>query len=210
MSALRIGITGGMGCGKSTVVRRFMALGIPCFISDIVAAGYYYDPDFLGQLRSLLGPDVILPDGSADKRAVADRVFADQRLLDGLNALVHPRVKEDFEAFCALYDAAPYVLFESAILYEYGFDLLMDRVICVYLDLDERLRRLRLRDGVGEEALMARISRQMPAEEVLRRADYVVLNYEGNPRSRQVEYIDQQFRNNRSNEENNPPAIYRL
>ena len=190
MSALRIGITGGMGCGKSTVVREFMALGVPCFICDIVAAGYYYDLDFLDGLRDLLGPGVFLPDGMVDKRAVAERVFADQRLLDGLNAMVHPRVREDCAAYCALHDAAPYVLFESAILYDYGFDRQMDRVVCVYLDLPSRLSRLRLRDGVGEEALMARIRRQLPAEEVMMRADYVVLNYEGNPRQRQVQHID--------------------
>ena len=194
MSALRIGITGGMGCGKSTVVREFIARGIPCFVSDIVASRYYCDVDFLDELRALLGDAVFLPDGSADKRAVADRVFADQRLLDGLNALVHPRVIDDFEAFCSFHEREPYLLFESAILYEYGFDRLMDRVVCVYLDLDERLRRLRLRDGVGEEALMARISRQLPAEEVMLRADHVILNYEGNPRQRQVEYIDKLLR----------------
>lgn len=190
----RVGITGGMGCGKSTVAAEFKKLGVPCFVSDIVAAGYYYDLDFLDDLRRLLGDDVFLPDGNADKRAVADRVFADKTLLQGLNALVHPRVMEDFNHFCCLHDQEPYVLFESAILYDYGFDRLMDSVICVYLDLPERLRRLRSREGVGEEALLARIANQMPAEEMMRRADYVILNYEGNPRKRQVAYIDKQLR----------------
>lgn len=194
----RVGITGGMGCGKSTVVAEFRRLGVPCFVSDIVAAGYYYDIDFLDSLRSLLGDGVFLPDGSADKRAVASRVFADRRLLQGLNALVHPRVKEDFAAFCRLHAEAPYVLFESAILYDYGFDRLMDSVVCVYLDLDSRLERLRLRDGVGDEALRARIANQMPAEQMMMRADYVILNYEGNPRRRQVEYIDQMLKKYKS------------
>ena len=70
----------------------------------------------------------------------------------------------------------------------------MDRVVCVYLDFDERLRRLLLRDGVGEEAIRARIANQMPADEMMRRADYVILNYEGNPRQRQVAYIDKLLR----------------
>ena len=190
----RVGITGGMGCGKSTVVAEFRSLGIPCFISDIVASGYYYDIDFLDDLRRLLGDEVFLDDGTADKKAVAAKVFADKALLEGLNALVHPRVIEDFDHFCRLHADAPYALFESAIMYDYGFDRMMDRVICVYLDLDERLRRLSQRDGVGEEALMARIANQMPAEEVMLRADYVILNYEGNPRRRQVEYIDKLLR----------------
>ncbi|MBR1550023.1 MAG: dephospho-CoA kinase [Bacteroidales bacterium] len=186
----KVGITGGMGCGKSTVVGEFRALGIPCFVSDIVAAGYYYDLDFLDELRRLLGDEVFLPDGSADKRAVAKTVFSNRQLLEGLNALIHPRVKDDFKAFCYLYADAPYVLFESAILYDYGFDRLMDSVICVYLQLDERLSRLAQRDGASREELMARISNQLPAEEMMRRADYVILNYEGNPRQRQVAYID--------------------
>lgn len=191
---LKVGITGGMGCGKSTVVHEFEALGVPCFVCDSVAAGYYDDPVFLGQLRQLLGDAVFRPDGSADKQAVARRVFSDPRLLQDLNALVHPRVLEDFDRFCLLHHEAHYVLFESAILYDYGFDRLMDHVICVYLDLEERLARLRLRDGVDDEVLMARIAHQLSAEEMMRRADYVILNYEGNPRRRQVEYVDRELR----------------
>lgn len=190
----RVGITGGIGCGKSTVANEFRLLGVPCFVSDIVAARYYYDIDFLDELRQLLGDGVFLSDGSVDKKAVAARVFADKSLLEGLNALVHPRVMEDFDSFCELHSKASYVLFESAILYDYGFDRMMDKVICVYLDLDERLRRLTQRDGVGEEAIRARIANQLPAEEMMRRADYVILNYEGNPRRRQVEYIDEQLK----------------
>lgn len=190
----RVGITGGMGCGKSTVVAEFKRLQVPCFICDIVAARYYYDIDFLDDLRRLLGDDVFLDDGSADKQAVAAKVFSDKALLQGINALVHPRVIEDFEHFCKLHADAPYVLFESAIMYDYGFDRLMDCMICVYLNLEERLRRLSLRDGVGEASLRARIANQLPAEEMMLRADYVILNYEGNPRRRQVEYIDKLLR----------------
>ena len=190
----RVGITGGMGCGKSTVVNEFRQLGVPCFVSDIVAASYYNDFEFLDELRNLLGNGVFLSDGSVDKKAVAAQVFADRRLLEGLNALIHPRVMDDFNAFCRQHADAPYVLFESAILYDYGFDRLMDCVVCVYLDLAERLSRLRQRDGVGEDALMVRIANQLPAEEMMRRADYVILNYEGNPRKRQVAYIDKLLR----------------
>ena len=190
----RVGLTGGMGCGKSTVVAEFRRLGVPCFVSDRVASRYYEDADFLDELRSLLGDRVFLGDGTVDKCAVAERVFADRQLLEGLNALVHPRVMKDFDLFCQKNAGQPYVLFESAILYDYGFDRLMDRVVCVYLDLAERIDRLRQRDGVGVEALMARITNQLPAEEMMRRADYVILNYEGNPRQRQVAYIDGQLR----------------
>lgn len=190
----RVGITGGMGCGKSTVVEEFRRIGVPCFVADSVAARYYTESDFLDKVRTLLGDSVFSADGSIDKKAVAARVFTDATALRNLGAIVHPRVIADFDAFCALHADKPYVLFESAILYDYGFDRLMDSVVCVYLDLDERLKRLSLRDGVGEEALKARIANQLPAEETMLRADYVILNYEGNPRHRQVEYIDKLLR----------------
>lgn len=190
----RVGITGGMGCGKSTVVAEFKKLGVACFVADSIAAGYYEDPVFLKEVRHLLGDAVFNADGSADKRKIAVVVFSDKDKLAALNALVHPRVMQDFDRFCQQHQDEDYVLFESAILYDYGLDRAMDKVLCVYLDLDERLCRLCQRDGVGEEALMARIANQMPAEEAMRRADYVILNYEGNPRARQVEFIDKQLR----------------
>ena len=190
----RVGITGGIGCGKSTVVAEFERLEVPCFVADRVAADYYNDATFVEEVRRLLGDRVMRPDGSVDKQAIARLVFADKALLLRLNALVHPRVMRDFDAFCQKHETAAYVLFESAILYDYGFDRLMDKVVCVYLDMEERLRRLEQRDGVGRDRLMARMANQLPAEETMLRADYVVLNYEGNPRFRQVKYIDQQLR----------------
>ena len=190
----RVGITGGIGCGKSTVVEAFAELGVSCFVADSVAATYYEDPSFLADIRSLLGDGVFMSDGRVDKRRIASLVFADKAKLAQLNRLVHPRVLADFDLFCREHGEEDYVLFESAILYDHGLDRLMDKVVCVYLDLDERLRRLAARDGVGEESLRARIANQMPAEEVMRRADYVILNYEGNPRGRQVAYIDKLLR----------------
>lgn len=183
-----------MGCGKSTVVAEFSKLGIPTFVADRAGTECYNDSGFLTEVRALLGDDVFLPNGKVDKRLIADKVFADKHLLSGLNNLVHPRVMKSFELFCEKHSQAPYVLFESAILYDYGFDRLMDCVVCVYLQLEERLDRLVSRDHASHQELMARIANQMPAEEMMKRADYVILNYEGNPRQRQVAYIDQILR----------------
>jgi len=190
----RIGITGGIGCGKSTVVEAFKKLGVASFVADKVGASYYDDPDFLTQVRNLFGDGVFRTDGSVDKRSIAARVFADKEALARLNALVHPRVMDDFERFCREHEKEDYVLFESAILYDYGFNRMMDKVVCVYLDLEERLRRLEQRDGVPREVLLQRVANQLPAEEMMRRADYVILNYEGNPRERQVAYVDKVLR----------------
>lgn len=190
----QVGITGGMGCGKSTVLREFAQLGVPCFVADSVAANYYHEPQFLLQLRHLLGNDIFLPNGQADKQAIARKVFADNMLLQQLNALIHPRVMHDWQLFCQQHSAADYALFESAILYDYGLHRQMDKVICVYLSLDQRLHRLAQRDHSSPAELMARINRQLPAEQIMARADYVILNYEGNPRQRQVAIIDKSLR----------------
>ena len=85
--------------------------------------------------------------------------------------------------------AVPYVIFESAIVYEYAFDKKVDKVVCVYLDKEERMRRLELRDHTTRAQLEARMANQLSAEEKMMRADYVILNYEGNPRARQVQHV---------------------
>jgi dephospho-CoA kinase len=186
-----VALTGGIGCGKTTVLNAFRSLGIPCFVADEVAGAYYNDPAFLEQVRTLLGPSVIAPDGSANKQAIAAIVFNNPEALKQLNALIHPRVWQDFLSFANRHQSAPYVIFESAITYEYGFDRLVDKVICVYLEQEERLRRLELRDHSTREQLLSRMRNQLPAEEKMMRADYVILNYEGNPRQRQVRQVHQ-------------------
>lgn len=183
-----------MGCGKSTVITEFAKLGVHSFVADRAGAECYNDPSFLSQVRVLLGNGVFLPDGTADKRLIASRVFSNPTLLNGLNALVHPRVMAAFDSFCEQHAAEPYVLFESAILYDHGYERMMDSVICVYLSLDQRLERLQQRDRIPRRDLLRRILNQLPAEEMMQRADYVILNYEGNPRRRQVAYFDQILR----------------
>jgi dephospho-CoA kinase len=190
----RIGITGGMGCGKTTVVTEFERLGVPAFVADKVGGAYYDDASFLAEVHNALGDGVLDAEGRVDKKRIAAIVFSDKEALAKLNALVHPRVMVDFDAFCRQHADKTYVLFESAILYDYGLERYMDKVICVYLSLDERLARLRERDHAADNVLLARIHNQLPAEEMMRRADYVILNYEGNPRRRQVEYLDKELR----------------
>lgn len=188
-----VALTGGIGCGKTTVLSEFRRLGVPCFVADEVAAAYYSDPLFLSEIKSLFGDVAFLPDGRADKRAIAQIVFNDADALRRLNALVHPRVWADFQSFAAAQPHAPYVIFESAIAYEYGFDRLVDAVVCVYLDEEERLRRLQLRDNATRQQLRDRMRNQLSAEYKMSRADFVILNYEGNPRRRQVQYVHSQL-----------------
>ena len=184
-----VALTGGIGCGKTTVLEEFQKLGVPCFVADQVAGRYYDDPAFVAEVVNLFGKDVLQKDGSVDKRAIARSVFNEAQALKKLNALIHPRVWDDFRLFAESHTDRPYVIFESAITYEYGFDKMVDKVICVYLEKEERLRRLELRDKVSRTELEARMRNQWEAEEKMMRADFVILNYEGNPRKRQVAFV---------------------
>lgn len=187
-----VGITGGIGCGKTTVVNAFAALGVPAFVADSVGASYYREPEFCHTVAQTLGSDLLATPDTIDKVRLAQRVFADPAALASLNALVHPRVMADFDQWLQQ-QHTPYVLFESAILFDCGLDSRMAATIVVHLDKEERVRRLLLRDPLSVEQIEARMARQMPSDELLNRADYVILNYEGNPRQRQVQYIHQQI-----------------
>lgn len=189
----RVGLTGGIGCGKTTVVDEFLRRGIPCFIADRHAAGYYNDASFLSELRQELGDSVFHADGTADKVRIASLVFSNHEALRRLNALVHPRVMNDFAVWASTQDA-PYVIMESAIIFEYQLEKHFDKVIAVYLEEEERMQRLLLRDKTTRELLEQRMRNQMSAEEKMDLADYVILNYEGNPRQRQVATIDHYLR----------------
>lgn len=185
-----VGLTGGIGCGKTTVLEEFKRLGVPCFVADQHASDYYQEPDFLTEIRKLFGLTVFLDSSSVDKKKIASIVFSDKEKLLQLNALIHPRVMNDFRTWA--YNQNPkdgYVIIESAILYEYNLDRQLDKIIAVYLEKEERMRRLQLRDHTSREALEARMNNQLSAEEKMDRADYVVLNHEGNPRARQVATI---------------------
>lgn len=190
-----IGLTGGIGCGKTTVLHEFQKIGVPCFIADSHAATYYNDSQFLLQIRKLLGDSVFNPDRSANKQAIASIVFNDKEKLSSLNSLIHPRVMQDFKSWALSQSAStPYVIIESAILFEYSLDRQIDAVIAIYLEHEERIRRLLLRDKATRAQLEERMQNQLPAETKMDRADYVILNYEGNPRQRQVAYIDSLIR----------------
>lgn len=193
-----IGLTGGIGCGKTTVLEEFQKLGVPCFIADRHAATYYEEVDFLAEIRNLFGDRVIRPDGSADKAQIASIVFNNRDALLKLNALIHPRVMKDFAEWAAAIKSGnpetPYVIMESAIIFEYQLEKHLDKVITVYLEKEERIRRLMLRDKTSREQLENRMRNQLSAEEKMDRADYVILNYEGNPRSRQVAAINRMIR----------------
>ncbi|AMJ67531.1 dephospho-CoA kinase [Hymenobacter sp. PAMC 26628] len=195
---LRIGITGGIGSGKSVVSHVFGLLGIPLYDSD-QRARWVMEHDVLlrGQLLNAFGPDAYTAAGHLNRPALARTVFANPAQLAQLNALVHPRVGEDFVRWAAAQQAAgaPYILKEAALLYESGAYKTLDRIITVAAPLAVREARVLRRDPHRTAAdVRAIIGKQLGEDERQQRADYVVHNDDVQLVLPQVLALDAQLR----------------
>ena len=177
---LIVGITGSIGSGKSIVSHIFETLGIPVYYSDVEAKKLYDNTDFQKKLLALFGRKVFDKDGIPDKKLIAELVFNDKSALQQLNALIHPAVKIHFLEWVEKQKRCgnTYVIQESALLFESGFDSLFDKIITVYAEEKTLIERIQKRDNISEEQILARIRNQMPAEEKKNRADFVIINDE--------------------------------
>lgn len=174
---LKMGITGGIGSGKTTVCRMFESLQIPVYYADDRAKWLMENDKALKvAIESLLGPMAYDANGHLQRAFIAGKVFAEPELLNKLNALVHPAVFEDGEKWFAEHFDEPYALKEAALIFESGGNRLLDGVIVVTAPEPLRIARVVARDGVEEEAVKARIARQMPEEEKVKLADYIIIN----------------------------------
>lgn len=172
---LRVGLTGGIGSGKSTASRVFVSLGIPVYDSDSRAKALMNgDPELVSQIKSAFGQGAYGPEG-LDRSYMASRVFSDKTALARLNSLVHPAVMRDFDRWAAGRQA-PYVILESAIIFEAGLAPQLDRVITVSAPMEERLDRAVRRDGTEPEKVRARMTHQMSDAEREAKADFVLDN----------------------------------
>lgn len=190
---LEIALTGGIGSGKSTVCKEFEKLGIPCFSADKATHECYDDLVFQEQIRKLFGNNIFSAPFKVDKQKVAQIVFQDKSLLGELNSLVASRVWDKYHQWVEDNSDFPYVIQENAVLFEYHYEKMFHKVIGVYLEQEERIARIALRDNASREEILSRIKNQIPSREILEKADFVILNYEGNPRKRQVELIHQKI-----------------
>lgn len=195
---LRIGITGGIGSGKSVVSRLFAVLGAPVYDSDARARWVMEHDELLRtQLQAAFGAAAYDEAGPLNRGFLARVVFADPARLAQLNALVHPRVGADFARWAGEQRAAgsPYLLKEAALLYESGAYQQLDRIITVFAPLPLRQARVLARDSHRTAADVARIiSQQLGEEEKMARADYVVYNDERQLLLPQVLRLDAAFR----------------
>lgn len=175
---MRLGVTGGIGSGKSFVCRLLERdFGIPVYDCDSRARLLMTaSPDIRGGLTALLGAGVYLPGGTLNKALLADFLFASDRNAQAVNAIVHPAVKTDFQRWAAGQSCCPLVAMESAILFESGFRDAVDAVLLVEAPLDVRLARVQERDGLTAAQVQARMNRQLSDEERRRLADFTLCN----------------------------------
>ncbi|RYY21646.1 MAG: dephospho-CoA kinase [Cytophagaceae bacterium] len=198
---LRIGITGGIGSGKSMVSRLFAALGVPVYDSDSRAKGIMASDLLLReQLVAAFGSETYSATGQLNRAHLAQRVFHDAAQVALLNSLVHPRVGADFETWVVAQAAAgqPYLLKEAALLYESGAYRQLDRIITVFAPPEVRHARVLRRDAHRSATdVQAIMSQQLSDEEKLQRADYVVYNDDSQLVLPQVLALDATFRDSK-------------
>lgn len=174
---LWVGITGGIGSGKSIVSRFFQQLGIPVYFADDRAKSLMAtNPELKAQILANFGEESYQNDGSVNRAFLADTVFSDPEKVKKINSLVHPAVAEDFREW-AKTQKSPYILKEAALLFETGAAKEMDVVINVSSPLKIRIARVLMRDTHRSEEQVNRIiDQQMPDEEKNELSDFVIKN----------------------------------
>ncbi|MET0283173.1 MAG: dephospho-CoA kinase [Polyangiales bacterium] len=174
-----VGLTGGIASGKSTVARAFAQRGIPVIDADVlsrevVAVG----SEGLAAVVSEFGAEVLLPDGTLDRKAVAARVFADPTLRLKLNAIVHPRVAQlSAKRLTEVPEGStPYVMYEAPLIVENGLHHGMHALVVVAIEPSLQIERVMARDGIDREGAEARLRAQAPLERKLAAATYIIDN----------------------------------
>ena len=172
---LKIGLTGGIGSGKTTVLLIFRTLGIPVYHADDRAKWLMnQNSELITALINNFGKEIYL-NNQINTSYLSNIVFKDLEKLKKLNSIVHPKVAEDFLSWCSK-QRSPYIVKEAAILIESGAYQQLDKVILVTAELGERIKRIMIRDQVTEQDVMQRVRNQMSDEEKIPYADFVISN----------------------------------
>ncbi len=178
MGYVTVGLTGGIASGKSTVARFFAELGVPIVDADQVAREVVEKgTEGLREVVAAFGEEVLDGEGALDRKALGERVFADEAARKRLEAILHPRIAaRSADEMMALGEGAPYVIYEAPLIVENGLHRAMAALIVVSLSEETQLARLMARDGIDEAAARARIDAQLPLRDKVAVADYVIDN----------------------------------
>ncbi len=192
---LKIGITGGIGSGKTTVCKVFELLGIPVFYADTVAKDIMVtDTQLKALIIETFGKESYFEDGLVNRKYIANIVFNDKNELEKLNALVHPAVFRAFDQWVVTQPAdTPYIMKEAALLFESGSYKMCNKSILVTAPLEMKINRVMQRDNVSQQEVEARMAKQWTDEKKIAMADYFILNDESTSIISQVMELHQQF-----------------
>ena len=174
---LRIGLTGGIGSGKSTVAKMFELLHIPVFYADAASKKLYQtDQELIASIKKYFGKDLYV-NGQLDKQKLASIVFSDPSKLELLNQLVHPPTIRDAENWMKK-QTSPYVIKEAALIFESGSSAGLDFVIGIKAPLPLRIKRVMERDHVTRDEVLSRMNRQIDEDIKMRLCDFIIDNSE--------------------------------
>ncbi len=188
-----IGLTGGIGSGKTTVAKLFNKLGVPVYVSDIAAKRIMIsDAKVIKEVKTLFCLLAYFDDGSLDKKHISEQVFKNKELLQKLNSIVHPAVADDFVSWYKKQNSA-YVIKESAILFESGSYKKCDTIISVISPIKERVNRVMKRDSVTKKQVLHRVMNQSSDEDKIDQSDFIINNITIDATKIQVEKIHNQI-----------------
>lgn len=173
---IKVGLTGSIGSGKSTIAKVFTLLGVPVYFSDIEAKKILDQPDVINFITSKLGIELLSSNGLIDRQRLADKIFNDHYSLQWLNSIIHPRVRRHFLEWVDSNKKNHYIIQESAIMLETGFSTFFDKVVVVTCPIEERINRVLYRDKMTREQVLDRMENQWSEELKVLKADYIVKN----------------------------------
>ncbi|WP_372474574.1 dephospho-CoA kinase [Capnocytophaga sp. ARDL2] len=184
----KIGITGGIGSGKSTVMDYISSQGYPVYCSDIRAKELMLQPTIIQEIQQIFDENVI-ENHQLDRKKIASIVFQNPEKLQQLNNIVHPAVERDFMEFCQTHQDKDFVFYESALMIETGNYQQFDKVILVTAPLETRIQRVMQRDSLSKKEIEKRIANQLSDEEKRKFIDFEIVNQEKSETFKQIEEI---------------------
>jgi dephospho-CoA kinase len=176
---LRVGVTGGIGSGKSLVCSYLSSAGIPVIFADPLAKSLMQgDPKIRKSLIGLLGPETYMPDGALNRGYVAERLFSNAAIRKKVDALVHPRVEEEVQRQFAAFEREGHTvaIVEAALIFEAGLNAVLDYIIVVDAPEEIRLQRIVEREGLTVDEVRKRMKTQWSSERKAQKASYVIRN----------------------------------